>query len=67
MDNSKRKTLKRYSLENVEGIGPSKAKKLMNQFKTLSALREANASELMKVKGISEKDAKAVIEYLKNN
>lgn len=67
MDNSKRKTLRRYSLENVEGIGPNKARKLMNHFKTLSAMKEADASEFANVKGISEKDAKAIIEYLKNN
>ncbi|MBQ7760834.1 MAG: excinuclease ABC subunit UvrC [Clostridia bacterium] len=67
MDNSKRKTLKRYSLENVAGIGPNKAKKLMNHFKTLSAMKEAEMPEFMKIKGISEKDANAIIEYLKNN
>ena len=67
MDNAKRKTLKRYSLENVEGIGNTKAKALMAHFKTLSAMREATVEEIAKVKGIGLKDAEKVFEYLKNN
>lgn len=67
MDNSKRKTLRKYSLENVEGIGAIKARSLMNHFKTLSKMREATVAELASVKGIGEKDAERVYEYLKNN
>ena len=67
MDNAKRKTLKRYSLENVEGIGNTKAKALMAHFKTLSAMREATIEEIAKVKGIGIRDAEKVFEYLKNN
>ncbi|MBE6674158.1 MAG: excinuclease ABC subunit UvrC [Ruminococcaceae bacterium] len=67
MDNSKRKTLKRYSLENVEGIGNTKARALMNHFKTLLAMKEASVEEICKVKGISQKDAERVYEYLKKN
>ena len=67
MDNSKRKTLKRYALENVEGIGSGKAKALMSHFKTLSAMREASVEELMAVKGIGMKDAEKIAEFLKNN
>ena len=63
----KRKTLKKYSLENVEGIGNTKAKALMAHFKTLSAMREASVEELAKVKGIGLKDAEKIFEYLKNN
>ena len=67
MDSAKRKTLKRYSLENVEGIGSGKAKSLMKHFKTLTAMRGASVEEIAKVKGISKKDAERVLEYLKNN
>ena len=67
MDNAKRKTLKRYSLENVEGIGSSKAKAVMTHFKTLAALREASIDEIAKVKGIGKKDAEKIYEYLKEN
>ena len=67
MDNSKRKTLKRYALENVEGIGSGKAKALMSHFKTMSAMREASVEELVAVKGIGMKDAEKIAEFLKNN
>lgn len=67
MDNAKRKTLKRYSLENIEGIGSSKAKAVMSHFKTLTALREASIEEIAKVKGIGKKDAEKIYEYLKEN
>ena len=67
MDSAKRKTLKRYSLENIDGIGNSKAKALMAHFKTLSAMREASIEELSSVKGIGIKDAEKVYEFLKNN
>ena len=67
MDNAKRKTLKRYSLENIEGIGNSKAKTVMAHFKTLTALREASVDEIANVKGIGAKDAEKIYEYLKEN
>jgi len=67
MDNAKRKTLKRYSLENIEGIGNSKAKAIMSHFKTLLALREASVSEIAEVKGIGKRDAERIFEYLKEN
>ena len=67
MDSAKRKTLKRFSLENVQGIGSAKAKALMAHFKTLSAIRGAGVDELMSVKGIGESDAKKVLEYLEKD
>lgn len=67
MDSSKRKTLRRYSLENVEGIGRAKAKAIMGHFKTLSALRNASVEEIEAVKGIGRKDAEAIFLYLKNS
>ncbi len=67
MDNAKRKTLKKSSLENIDGIGSSKARKILSHFKTLSALKEASVEEISMVKGIGEKDAQRVFEYLKNN
>ena len=65
MDNAKRKTLKKSYLENIDGIGAKKAKLLMAHFKTLSAIKEATAEELVRVKGISEANAKDIIEFLK--
>lgn len=62
---AKRITLKRSSLENIDGIGPSKAKKLLGEFKTLSALKSASESEISAVKGISRTDAHNIFEYFK--
>ncbi|MBQ7225038.1 MAG: excinuclease ABC subunit UvrC [Clostridia bacterium] len=67
MDTAKRKTLKRYSLENIDGIGNSKAKSVMAHFKTLTALREASIDEIAAVKGIGKKDAEKIYDYLKSN
>lgn len=60
---AKRSTLKRSSLENIDGIGPAKAKKLLKEFGTLSALKNATESEIRAIKGISEQDARNVFEY----
>ena len=65
MDSAKRKTLKKSYLENIDGIGAKKAKSLMAHFKTLSAIKEATAEELIKVKGISDTNANDIIEFLK--
>ena len=63
MMGAKRKTLKKSSLTEIEGIGPTKAKTLMAHFKTLSALKTADKDELMSVKGINETNALAIIKY----
>ncbi len=63
MMSAKRKTLKKSSLTEIEGIGPMKAKFLLSHFKTISALKTANKEELMTVKGINETNALAIIKY----
>ena len=63
MTNAKRKTLKTSSLEKIPGIGPAKAKVLMNHFGTLRAIKNASLAELESARGISKADAKAVFEY----
>jgi len=60
---SKRSSMKHSSLEKINGIGPSKAKKLLGAFGTLAALKSATQSEIQAVKGISEADAAKVYEY----
>ena len=67
MDNAKRKTLKKSYLENIDGIGKSKARVLLSHFKTLSALREATADEISKVKGISQKNASDIVDFFKGD
>lgn len=63
---SKRKTLKRSSLENIKGIGPTKAKKLLEHFGTLSALKDASVEDISAVRGISLADAEAVYAHFLN-
>ncbi len=65
MMNAKRKTVKKSSLENIDGIGPVKAKKLLSHFKTLTAVKSADIKDLRKVAGITEKDAENIINYFK--
>ena len=67
MDSAKRKTLKKSAFESIKGIGPAKAKALLNYFKTVSAIKNASAEELEKVSIISKRDAEKIIEFFKNN
>ena len=62
---AKRSTMKHSSLEKIQGIGPSKAKKLLASFGTLAALKNASESEISAVKGISADDAHNVFEYFR--
>ena len=63
MTNAKRKTLKRSTLENIDGIGPAKAKKLLRHFGSMTAVKNATADKLKTVGGITEKDANNIIAY----
>lgn len=60
---AKRSTLKKSSLEKIQGIGQSKAKLLLGAFGTLAELREASELQISEVKGISKKDAQNVYQY----
>lgn len=59
---SKKRNLS-FKLENIEGIGPVKRKKLLSHFGTIGKVREAGESDLCKAPGISEKDARAIYQY----
>ncbi len=63
MDNSRRKTVKRSTLENINGIGKEKAKLLMNHFGTLSKIKNASVDEISSVKSINEQTANKIFEY----
>ncbi len=63
MTGAKRKTLKRSSLQNISGIGPSKAKGLLSAFGGLNGVKNASYDELCAVKGVSKKDAEQIIKY----
>ncbi len=66
MTGAKRRTLKTSSLEAVKGIGRIKAKALLSRFGGLAGVSAATKAELLSVKGISEKDADALIEHFKD-
>ncbi len=60
---AKRSTLKHSSLEKIDGIGPSKAKKLLGAFGTIAALKQATEEKISAVSGISRTDARKISEY----
>lgn len=63
MDSAKRKTLTTSSLEKIKGIGKVKAKNLLIHFGGLAAIRKATKEELIKVRGISAKDAENICDF----
>ncbi len=65
MENAKSKSLKHSTLENIEGIGKVKAKSLLAHFKSIAAIKKVDKAELMRVSGISQANADAIIEYYK--
>ncbi len=60
---AKRKTLKHSSLEGIAGIGPKKAQRLLRSFGSLRALKAASREELIRIEGISERDAVSILAY----
>lgn len=54
------------SLTKIEGIGEKKAKALLKEFKTISAIKNATAEELSQVKSITKKNAQDIVEYYSN-
>lgn len=60
---AKRKTIKKSSLEKIDGIGPVKAKKLLSYMGTLSAIKNASISELRTISGITDADAYNIYHY----
>lgn len=63
MESAKRKTIKRSSLEAIEGIGPAKAKILLGRFGGIRGVKTATEAEIAAVKGISISDAARVYNY----
>ncbi len=63
MENAKSKTLKHSTLEDIDGIGRIKAKSLLAHFRSLTAIKNADKSELMKVSGITSANADAIIAH----
>ena len=60
---AKRSSLTHSSLEKIDGIGPAKAKKLLQALGSFTAVKKASEEELTKVKGISKADASKIYQY----
>ncbi|MEG1426355.1 MAG: excinuclease ABC subunit UvrC, partial [Oscillospiraceae bacterium] len=54
------------SLLSIEGIGQERAKALLKQFRTLSAIREADLQELQNAPGMTKPSGKKVWDYFHN-
>ena len=67
MTEKKRKTIKRSTLENVKGVGASKAKELLKRFGGLAGVRAASVDDLASVKGITPEIAERISAYLKGD
>ena len=64
MTEAKRKTLKHSVLEEINGIGPAKAKKILKAAGSIAKLKAADVAQMAEM-GISAKDAIAISEYFK--
>lgn len=60
---AKRKTLRRSKLEEIPGIGPTRAKLLLAAFGGLGKIKQAKEDDIAAVRGISQTDAAAVYRY----
>ncbi len=67
MTNAKRKTLKTSSLNEIPGIGPTKAKNLLLYFRGLGGVKAAGRDEFLKVKGITERNAEDILGFFKKD
>ena len=55
-------SLTRSSLENIQGLGPAKAKKLLSKM-ALAKIKNASVDELVTEGGMSQRDAENIHEY----
>lgn len=54
------------TLTKIDTIGEGKAKLLLKNFRTLTAIKSATVEELMSIKGITETNALKIIEYFRD-
>lgn len=62
-EGAKRRTLRRSSLEDIPGIGPAKAKLLLDRYGGLRQVREASEEDLCALRGLSRTDAARVFRH----
>ena len=61
----KNKSIKKSSLDNINGLGPKKRKSLINYFKSIQSIKTASVDDLCKVSGISIKLAEEIKNFYK--
>ena len=67
MGNAKRKSVRTSTLEEIPGIGKTKAKNLLAEFKSLNRIKKASPAELERAVGISRTDAENIFRYFEKN
>lgn len=65
MKEAKSRSMRRSSLEDIPGIGPTKAKALITAFGTVTAVKAADVDSLSNVKLLSRADAERVYAYFR--
>ena len=50
-------------MDNIDGIGPAKRNALLSSFNSVEDIKKADVETLMKVKGITARNARAIKEY----
>lgn len=62
----KKKNTLQVRLTEIEGVGPKRAKALLNRFKTLTAIKDASPDDILGVPGITEPVAMNIYKYFRN-
>jgi len=63
---SRSKSVKGLSLTRIDGIGPTRAKALLQNFRTVSAIKKASVDELASVKGMTRTAAQAIYDHFRS-
>lgn len=63
--NLRSKGMYKGGLESIKGVGPQIRRNLLNHFRTIEKIKNANLQELESVKGVSKKTALAIYENFK--
>lgn len=64
---SRQKALTKTSLDEIEGIGFVKKKRLLSHFKSIENIKKASSEELLSIKGISKKDIEKLKDFFDRN
>ena len=55
--------MNRSQLSQINGLGPSRIRELLDHFKSIEAIRIASKEELSKVKGLGKNSVNDIYEY----